>query len=95
LLEYYRYSASDKYLEAHLYYETPFLLLKFLPFFSNRFWQEGAQLNYLHTNGIKNYMEFGYTIGFGWQAGVFVGFENFKYRSFGVKLSLPMGTIIQ
>ena len=92
LLEYYRYSASDKYLEAHLYYETPFLLLKFLPFFGDRMlWREGAQLNYLHTDEIKNYTELGYTIGgLLWQAGVFAGFENLKYRSFGVKLSLSV-----
>jgi hypothetical protein len=71
LLEYYRYSTSDKYLQAHLYYETPFLLLKFLPYFRNRmFWMEGLQLNYLYTSGIKNYTELGYTIGFGIQAGV-------------------------
>jgi len=94
LLECYRYSTSKTYLEAHANYETQFLLLKFLPFFSNRLWQEGAQLNYLHTSGIKNYMEMGYTIGLGWQAGVFAGFENFRFRSFGVKLSLPVGRIL-
>jgi len=94
LLEYYRYSASGTYLEAHVYYATPFLLLKFFPFFSNRLWQEGVQFNYLHTDRIKNYMELGYTIGLGWQAGVFAGFENFRYRSFGVKLSLPVGRIL-
>jgi len=55
---------------------------------------EGLQLNYLYTNGIKNYTELGYTIGLGIQAGVFVGFENFKYRSFGVKLSLPLGGVV-
>jgi hypothetical protein len=91
LLEYYRYSTSDKYLEAHAYYETPFLLLKYLPYFRNRMlWQEGIQFNYLYTGEIKNYAELGYTIGMGIQAGVFVGFENFKYRSFGVKLSVPL-----
>jgi len=95
LLDYYRYSTSDKYFEAHLYYETPFLLLKFLPYFRDRMlWMEGLQLNYLYTNGIKNYTEFGYTIGFGIQAGVFVGFENFKYRGFGVKLSIPLGGVV-
>ena len=97
LLEYYRYSTSGTYLEAHTYYETPFLLLKFLPFFSNRMlWKEGAQLDYLYTDGIRNYVELGYTIGgVVWQTGVFVGFENFKYRSFGVKLSLPIREIIK
>jgi len=94
LLEYYLYSTSSTYIIAHTYYETPFLALKFLPFFSNRLWQEGIQLNYLHTRSIKNYMELGYTIGLGWQAGVFAGFENFKYRSFGVKVSLPVGRIL-
>jgi hypothetical protein len=94
LLEYYRYSTSDKYFEAHLYYETPFLLLKFLLYFRNRMlWMEGLQFNYLYTNGIKNYKELGYTIGLGIQAGVFVGFENFKYRSFGVKLSVPLNRV--
>ncbi|MDR1154523.1 MAG: DUF5686 and carboxypeptidase regulatory-like domain-containing protein [Bacteroidales bacterium] len=94
LLEYYRYSTSDKYLEAHAYYYAPFLLLKYLPFFSNRLWQEGLQFNFLYTPGIKNYTELGYTIGIVWQAGVFAGFENFKYRSFGVKLSLPLALIL-
>ncbi len=94
LLEYYRYSTSDKYFEAHAYYYAPFLILKYLPFFSNRLWQEGLQLNYLYTPDIKNYAELGYTIGLVWQVGVFVGLENFKYRSFGVKVSLPIGIIL-
>ena len=97
LLEYYRYSTSDKYLEAHAYYESPFLLLKFLPFFSNRMlWTEGAQLNYLYTGGISNYIELGYTIGgMMWKTGIFVGFENFRYRSFGIKVAVPVGRMIQ
>ena len=94
LLEYYRYSTSDKYLEAHLYYFSPFLLLKFLPFFSNRLWQEGIQLNYLYTNEIKNYMELGYTTGLLWRAGIYAGFENFKFRSFGITFSLPMSNFL-
>ena len=90
LLQYYRFSTSDKYLEAHLYYFAPFLLLKFLPFFSNRLWQEGFQVNYLYTNEIRNYTELGYTIGLLWRAGFYAGFENFKFRSFGFKISLPI-----
>ncbi len=91
LLEYYRYSTSDKYIIANVYYTTPFLILKYLPFFNNRvLWDEGIQLNYLYTPEMKNYVELGYTIGIIWKAGVFVGFENFKYRSVGVRLSLPI-----
>ena len=98
LLEYYRYSTSDKYIETHLSYTTPFLVLKMLPFFSNRMlWSEGLQLSYLYAPSIKNYMELGYTIGMMgmWEAGVFVGFEKFKYRSFGVKFLIPIsGTLM-
>ena len=90
LLEYYRYATSDKYAEAHLLFNTPFLILKYLPFFNNRLWSESVMLNYLYTPHIKNYFEAGYSIGLFWQAGIFVGFENFKYRSFGVKLSFPI-----
>ena len=91
LLEYYRYSTSDKYLQAHLNYSAPFLFLKFLPWFSNRMmWRESVQLNYLYTPHIENYIEPGYTIGLlpVWEVGVFAGFENFRYRSWGIRASL-------
>ncbi|MDR2038390.1 MAG: DUF5686 and carboxypeptidase regulatory-like domain-containing protein [Bacteroidales bacterium] len=91
LLEYYRFSTSDKYLEAHAYFSTPYLMLKYLPFFRDRLWSEGLQVNYLYTPEIKNYMEIGYTIGLIWHVGFFVGFENFEYRSMGVRLTLPIG----
>ena len=97
LLEYYRYSTSDKYLEAHLNYYTPFLALKLLPFLSNRMlWQESLQLNYLCTPNIRNYTELGYTTGIMsmWEAGIFAGFENFRYRSFGVRVSFLIGNIV-
>ncbi len=90
LLPYYRYSASDRYIQAHVSYQARFLLLKLLPWFSNRLWMEGVQLNYLTTPALKNYTELGYTIGLVLQAGVFVGFEGTRYRSAGVKLSLPL-----
>ena len=93
LLEYYRYSASDKHVQAHFVYQTPFLFLKFLPYFSNRIlWKESVQLNYLYTPGLKNYLEPSYTIGMlpAWEIGVFAGFSNFKYRSWGFKASLAL-----
>ncbi len=94
LLEYYRYSTRNYYAEAHVYFTTPFLVLKYLPFFNDRLWSEGLQLSYLYTPEMKHYFEFGYTIGLIWRAGVFVGFEDFSYRSVGVRLSLPLGLII-
>jgi len=90
LLEYYRFSTSDKYIEAHTYYTTPFLFLKFLPFFSNRMLMtEGLKFSYLYTPSIKNYKELGYFFSYAFDAGIFVGFENFKYRSWGVTVSVP------
>ena len=90
LLPYYRYSTGDSYIQAHVSYQARFILLKLLPWFSNRLWMEGLQLNYLTTPTLRNYTELGYTIGLFLQAGVFVGFEGLKYRSVGVKLSLPI-----
>ena len=93
LLEYYRFSTSDKYAEAHLSYTTPFLILKLLPFFSNRMlWTEGLHFNCLYTPVIKNYVEAGYTIGIPslWEAGVFVGFGSSTDWRWGVKVSIPV-----
>jgi hypothetical protein len=90
LLEYYRYSTSDRYIQAHAGYQARFMLLKLLPWFSNRLWMEGVQMNWLSTPAMKSYTEIGYTIGLVWQAGVFVGFDGAKYRGFGLKLSFPI-----
>jgi hypothetical protein len=90
LLPYYRFSTDDRYIEAHVAYSARFLILKLLPWFSDRLWQEGVQANYLTTPTLKHYTEVGYTIGLLWQAGVFVGFEGAKFRSWGAKLSLPL-----
>jgi hypothetical protein len=94
LLEYYRYSTADRYLEAHLNFSTPYLVLKYLPFFSDRLWNETLQLDYLHTPQLKNYVEAGYTIGLFLRAGVFVGFEQFKYRNVGVNLAIPISMLL-
>jgi hypothetical protein len=90
LLPYYLSSTDDRYLQAHVSYRARFLMLKLLPWFSNRLWMEGLQLNYLTTPTMRNYTELGYTIGMFMQAGVFVGFEGLKYRNVGVKLSIPL-----
>jgi hypothetical protein len=90
LLPYYRYSTDGAYLEAHVNYQARYLLVKLLPWFSDRLWMEGLNAGYMRTARMPNYTELGYTIGLVAQAGVFVGFEGLKYRSFGVKLSIPI-----
>jgi hypothetical protein len=91
LLEYYQYSTPEWFAEAHIKYNTPFLLIKLLPFFSQKLWQETLYGNYLYQPEFKNYVELGYgltDVYFIADAGIFVGFEDGKYGRWGVKISL-------
>lgn len=91
LLPTYGYSTKENFVEAHATYTSSFLLLKYLPFFSNRMWKENLYFNYLTHKTLHNYTEAGYGLSqifvFG-QIGTFVGFENGKYRSWGLKVGL-------
>lgn len=90
LLEDYRYSTDEKFLEGHVSYATPYLLLKYLPFFSNRLWLENLFGHYLTQPQFKNYTEFGYGISqifFMGSVGVFVGFEDGNYSRWGFRVA--------
>lgn len=91
LLEYYQYSTPEWFAEAHIKYNTPFLLIKLLPFFSKKLWQETLYGNYLYQPEFKNYVELGYgltDVYFIADAGIFFGFEDGKYSRYGFKVSL-------
>ncbi|MBA7513287.1 hypothetical protein ES705_05302 [subsurface metagenome] len=91
LLEYYQYSTPEWFVEAHIKYNTPFLLIKLLPFFSEKLWQETLYGNYLYQPMFKNYVELGYgltDVYFIADVGIFVGFEDGKYGRWGFKVSL-------
>lgn len=91
LLEYYQYSTPEWFTEAHIKYNTPFLLIKLLPFFSQKLWQETLYGSYLYQPGFKNYVELGYGLSnvfFVADAGIFAGFENGRYGRWGIKVSL-------
>ncbi|UCG27938.1 MAG: carboxypeptidase-like regulatory domain-containing protein [Bacteroidales bacterium] len=91
LLEYYQYATPEWFAEAHIKYNTPFLIIKLLPFFSERLWRETLYGNYLYTPDFKNYVELGYGLSDVYliaDAGIFVGFENWSYGRWGVKVSL-------
>lgn len=93
LLEYYKHSAGNTYAQAFASFRTPYLLLKFLPFLSNRIWMENLYLSSLSAKGSKPYWEFGYAlnqIGILGGVGIFVGFEGQKYSVFGVKASIAL-----
>lgn len=91
LMDDYRASTNKWYLNGHLKYTSPYLLLKRLPVLSNRLWQESLHLDYLHTPEVRNYLQAGYSIDqilFMGSVGVFAGFEDGKYSSWGVRAVL-------
>jgi hypothetical protein len=94
LLDFYRYSTSQRFIEGHVHYESQLLLLKYLPLLGFTRWSENLYFNYLSTPVLKNYTEFGYGLNnilLLANVGVFASFENGKYKSFGAKLSINFG----
>ena len=93
LLDYYKYSTKDRYLEGHLSYTTPYLLLKRLPIIRDRVWTEKLMVNYLYTPELRNYTEIGYGIGNAlYNIGIFGSFRNLNSDQIGVKVSLRIFT---
>ena len=80
------YNASDSYIQAHLMYETPFLILKNIPFVSDFADKERVYLSQLHTPQIVSYTELGYGIGNRFfNAGIFGSFHKTNFRHIGVR----------
>ena len=85
---FYSLSTPEFYVEAHIKYTTPYLLLKLLPLMSNTLMRENISLSYLGTRFQPNYTEIGYSISeimFVGELGVYAGFDDTKYRSVGLK----------
>ncbi|GAB3200719.1 hypothetical protein ABID22_003535 [Pontibacter aydingkolensis] len=59
LLDYYRYSTNNKYLEAHFEHHFNGFLFNKVPLFRRLKWQEVFSLNYLNTKESRNYLEIG------------------------------------
>ena len=88
---FYSLSTPEFYAEAHIKYTTPYLLLKLLPVLSNTLMRENLSLSYLGSRYHLNYTELGYSISeimFLGELGVYVGFDDTKYRSVGLKAVL-------
>jgi hypothetical protein len=91
---YYSLSTPEFFGEAHIKYTTPYLVLKYLPGLSKTLMRENLSLSYLGSKFHNNYYEIGYSITevflFG-EIGVYVGFEDLRYKSVGVKIVLKIG----
>ena len=87
-------NASDKYIQGHLMYESPFILLRFLkpnPKAHKYLVSERFYLSQLWTPVLPNYSELGYGIGSDlFHIALFLGFEKFKYQSVGLKFALEL-----
>ena len=59
LLDYYRYSTAQAYLEAHFSHEFNGFIFNKIPLFRKLKWQEVVNLNYLRTEKSQNYLEVG------------------------------------
>jgi hypothetical protein len=93
LPSYYSLSTPEFFGEIHFNYTTPYLLLKFLPGLSNTLIRENISFSYLGSRFHSNYFEIGYSLSeiflIG-KAGIFVGFDDLKYKSFGVRFTLRL-----
>ena len=86
LLERNLYNATDSYIQAHLMFETPFLILKNIPFISEFADKERIYVSQLYTPYINSYSEIGYGIGNRFfNAGVFSSFHKTDFRKLGVR----------
>ncbi len=88
LLRRHLYNASDSYVQAHFMFETPFLVLKTIPFVSEFADKERLYLSQLYTPQIVSYTEIGYGIGNRFfNAAVFGSFHKTKFREIGARAS--------
>lgn len=92
-LDYYTYSTNSQYIQLLANYRSPFMLIKLLPWFSERLWMENLHLGALYTDRLRPYYEVGYSmtrivalLG----VGVFAGFEQTDFKTIQVKLSLRL-----
>jgi hypothetical protein len=92
LLDNYTYS-DNSWLETHINWTSDYMLLKRIGFLQRFAFNESFQLNALwKVNNEKPYLEAGYSIGLYnmGRIGVFTGFTGFTFKSIGVKVSLPL-----
>lgn len=85
------YNASDSYIQSHIMFETPFLILKNIPFVSDFAENERIYVSQLYTPEIVSYCELGYGIGNRFfNAGFFASFHKAEFRRMGVRIAFEL-----
>ena len=93
LLPFYEFSTQKSFVDAHINWQSRRLILKHLPVIKNSSVSENLFVNFLSTPEMKNYMEAGYGL-----RQLFLllniegvaGFENGKFRSAGIRVSINL-----
>jgi hypothetical protein len=90
LMDYYEASTSDYWVNAEVKLTSSYLLIKFLPWFSEPLWKESIGVTYLYTPQTPHYVQMGYSLNelfFLIDLGVYVGFQEGNYKGFGARLN--------
>jgi hypothetical protein len=88
---FYSLSTPEFFGEIHFRYTTPYLLLKYLPGLNNTLMRENLIFSYLGSRFHSNYTEIGYSVSEVFligELGIYVGFDDLKYRSAGARFSI-------
>lgn len=88
---YYSLSSPGMFVESHVKYTTPYLLLKLLPGLSNTLMRENLSFSFLKAGSKAAYTEIGYSISeflFLGEIGIYAGFDNLRFNSLGGKVVL-------
>lgn len=86
------YNASDKYVQGHMMYESPFILSQiFKKKMSKYILSERFYFSQLWTPVQPSYSEIGYGLGNHiFNIAIFAGFEKWNYQNFGVKFAFEL-----
>lgn len=92
LADYYRLNSRSKWLGGAFNYASDYLLIKRLPFMQRFLFDEAVHIRYAWVPGVKNYTEWGYSLGFRdiGRVGVFFGFEGRDYEGVGMRINFPL-----
>jgi hypothetical protein len=96
LLDYYKSSSAQGFFELKMQYRSQLLLLKRLPLLSDRIWSENVYFKYAYNVLLNHYFETGYGMGniLGLaNIGIFMAYQDFRYKSTGLKLCLGIDRI--
>ena len=89
----YNYSTNEWFITGHAKYETPYLLLKFIPGLNKTLITENLHLSFLANPLTKSYLEVGYSLSkiyFIGNIGFFVGFNEFHSPNWSLRIGIGL-----